>query len=103
MIEATEMENYLIEKAKQECAVIGYVTFGTLQTLENLLVNAQRERDELKMRLAALEAGGMVLVPKEPTPEMVREHNRVRFMENGDVFRLWHAMLAARPQGGTND
>lgn len=51
-------------------------------------------------RLAALEAGGMVMVPKEPTPEMVREHNRVRFMENGDVFRLWHAMLAARPQGG---
>ena len=52
--------------------------------------------------LAALEAAGVVMVPREPTEEMARAGMTLRsIQDNGickDTVAIYTAMLAARPK-----
>lgn len=58
-------------------------------------------------RLAALEAGGMVLVPKEPTREMLDAAYKTYPDPSNPATAMleiyYKVMLAARPQGGKDD
>ena len=76
-------------------------------TLAEIIANALWKTDGVNVEedaaaiLTALDAAGLTVVPKVPTPAMVRAAQNRSTKEPGDLYEgIWRAMRAAAESGG---